>query len=639
MTTRPSCRARIQLYLDELADTALLKAALEREPPKGAAFSLGVPATTTGAAQGLEQNRAQRTRLNQSRTSIPKPQYLKELSQLDQSRAGLQARGGPGYQERPQGLKESADLERAAIFDVMPLTATLERLPMSDCGTAEMEFDYLDLPIDPRAVRGCLVSIAIGTVSADDFDAGILRNERRADGSLVSTVERFPNQELSFASSTRFVGIVDEWHVSFGEDGDKVKVRMRDLSSLFRDQILPRGVGIDLTKPIISGIREIIDVSQMTRGFGVLYGDPPLPGDPLAELQALELGPVPADSLSEVVKPKKGKQKKAPRQTDEKESIWDHIVGVCARMGLVPIIRGFTLFITEPQNLLGTQLNTRTMVWGRNVSELEFARKLGGDSGPPPTIEVRSYDPAIGRARWARYPVLDGEPRSGILGKANSPQPVVSRAAKVSPSGEPEEQVQVYRQRAGISDLSTLERIARNTFEQVARQEIEGNFKTKEITSLTLERKGFGGVEVVSSTEGDLLDLMPGDPITIDVDIEAVASGLLSAPTAKKPSDTYSTPLQEWVGRSVAQRAQHLENLGFTPVMAARLAAIQENVPLANTFRVGSVNIDWDVDEGITIGSDFYNYIVIRENPNEADQGKPVPPSNLAEAAAQAGGF
>lgn len=602
MAFRPSVRVRLQLRIDEFSDTEGIRRTLEREPPKGAAFGVSELAAQD-VASGLDGNFQRRQQLESVRASLSPPQLARERAQLDQERAALQKRQGSGEsQTQPHSLTVDQDSDRNVVFQVLPEMVKVRRNGIKDADTAKITIDFRDVPVDPRVVRACLVSVAMGTVEADEWEAG-QQGKRREDGTLRSLVDREPGQELKFNSSTVFVGFVDEWLANFSEDGDTIRLECRDVGALLRDEPLPAGVGIDLTLPIDQGVRELINRFPSSRGLDVRYGTPTDPDDPLNTF-APETAPVPADTLSPVQKSRKGRAARGKKR-GKKQKVWDHVLDVCQRLGLVPMLRGFTLFLMQPRVLFASFAGARKMVLGRNIQTLTFARKLGGVTSD--TIEVRCPDPRIGRTRWARYPVLDGEPSSGILGKTGSPQPVVSRASRVSPNGTADERIQVYTVR-GVNDLARLEEVARSTFEEIGRQEIEGSLSTEDIESFE------------TRVQGDLLLLQPGEPVTIQV-----------APVGDEDSPVPAGNLQRLQGQSVALRAAYLESLGIAPQTAQKLAVAQEQVELVSTFRAGHVNLEWDQDDGVHLDFDFHNFVIAREAP-EAREERPRP-ETLTDAA------
>ncbi len=620
-TYRPSCRVRLQIRLDEGADTAALQANLEKSLPEGASFGLNATATRLGREQALSSNFQQRQQLGQNKANMSAGQFAADKSLLDAARNKIQFEGTGEVQEKPVSLQDSTEDDRNVIFNILPKTVKISRMGLKDASTCRLSFDLSDMPVDPRSIRAVLVSVAIGTVDADDYAAGILDQKTRdIDGSLRSLVERNPGQELSFSSTTKFVGFADEWRSQFTQDdGDLIELDCRDLSSLFRDERLPAGITVDMNLPLADGIQQLVNTFPSIRNFQVFFGTPLDSADPLrGDFDLVKRGPIPAKSMPKTAKSRKGTRAKAKRAGTNKMKVWDHVVQVVQKLGYVPVIRGFSLFLLEPRTLFQNVAFGRKMVYGINLSHLEFARKLAGDSATPPTIEVRCPDPSIGRTRWARHPVLENEPDTGILGVTD---PVITRANKISPNGTGSETVQIHQVR-GINDTEVLKRIAQNLFEEIGRQEIEGNFKTDDLDSFE------------SARESDLLDLQSGDPVTILVAPPAEVSSPGTAPlVSSKPNDT-ATNLQLLAQMSVAKRIDFLKGKGFSEETAKRLAIVQEQIPLANTFRANNVNIDWDNEDGVTIEADFFNYIVIREAEEETPpEAAGRTPAEIAAAA------
>lgn len=571
---RPSAQARIQLRIDEGGDrTGYVYAQAPPEP---------IP---VGANAGDLARRE--TLLETFRQVLTDSEYSERRQKIDREKNELLHKEPSG---KP-GAAEQASDGNTLVFSALPISATVTRNGLRDASVAEVVFDYRVLPIDPRSVRSGLISLTIGSVDSDSYRDGVLnRTERGSDGMLASIVEHKLGDELAFVGGkTRFVGFIDEWKIEHTDRGSTISCTMRDVSSLMLDQKLPRGVGIDLMLPIEQGVSELLDTFVATKGIRVYFATPE---DVEAGVPTV-VGPIPDASLHELAKAKKGKKAKAQKQGDHDDSVWDHIATTCAKLGLIAMVRGLAVFICEPRNVLGSPKQPRRMVWGRNLSDLNFTRKVSGFTTQ--TIEVRSPNPVLGRTMWARYPVFNGEPTSGILGDPNSPQPVTSRPQKVDPAGRKEEQVEVLSI-ARVADLATLERIARNSFEEMARQEIDGNFETSDLDSWE------GWLEF---GDEDLLAMMPGDPIEF-----------LYAPPDDAEDDAGKRILasvQQIETMPAARRADYLRGLGMSETAARRLAEAAELVHQANVFRVGSLEITFDADVGVTVSGSFYNYIAIRE--------------------------
>ncbi len=588
MTTfRPSARLRLTLRTEDFAETDELEARLPPastpvdpyappatpEPPR-------VPAqlTSEDVAVALGRNEAELRALNADREYMSKEEYEGKRQRLLEKRQRIQSanilRVLEPFGLAPPSVASPVD-DLTVIGDIEPLGCTIERNGLATADGCSITIDFADAPFDPRILRAAHVDLLIGVVPADDFEAGMDRGVKRADGSLVSIVGKGTDGELRGA--TRFVGFVDEWQVKYDDDGDTVTLECRDMSAPLRDQRLFTGQAIDLTLPIDQGIGRFFDTIPSMAGVLVRYegeGDPPTPAAAAKGIRQPRRGRV-------VKRARKGAQK-----AGQEMSAWDHVTDVCGSIGFIPQVRDYGFVIAEARTLFATE-GVRRMVYGQNLQKLGFTRRLAGVKVP--TIEVRAYDPELGRTRWARYPVRAGERSSGVLGLDNPPRPL--RANEVSPSGaNPTEQVRVIEV-SKVTDPETLRRVARNTSEQIGRQEIEGVLETSDVHSYDRE-----------PDEADLLNVFDGDPIEILV----VAAG---GPGTNAPVST----LADLQALSRAARADYLRSLGWPDKVARRFAQLQEANGFQTVFRAQDIRIDFDQDDGLKIAVNFINYITVRE--------------------------
>lgn len=633
----PSAQVRLEMYLDDYTGEEQMADKLRRI---AAGFGQNIPATKAARQEALAANQQQREVASRAASVTSAPDQAAQISFIDQQRKSLQnanISGLPVGVGKPGALQASGDSNDASVaFSVLPLSVSIERNGILDPGTATVTLDFKDVPVDPRILRSCLVTVTIGTVEAGDYRDGVVKRQTRqdTDGMYYSIVERQPDEESRFlGSQSRFVGLADEWMIDLTDDGDTVEIQCRDISAIIKDQKLPKGVAIDLNKPIVEGIKDLFGrldddgkkLFPMLDGFPIFLGTP----EDYAKkrtIQALpDLGPIPGKTMPDTSKTRGGDQAKGQKEGDEEDSLWDHIVVICRQAGMMPFVRGFVLFITRPQNLYDQVANGRKMVYGRNLNSLKFARKLGAVQAD--TIEVRSYDPDIDATRWARHPVLAGEPTSGILNDPGSPQPTRSRPTKVSPTGQPDETVQVYRV-PRITDLEVLESLARQTFQEVARQEVEGSFATDDLDSF----KDPDDPDDSGLPNADLLSLEPGDPITILIapPLTESAKGDPFKPVEKTNKQAQTTA-QDLFAQSAATRREYMKGLGVSSKAAQRLALAAEQIPLANTFKAAYVNISYDVDTGIALEVSFYNYITVKEEAKKAPALGPLS-STVTEA-------
>ena len=270
--------------------------------------------------------------------------------------------------------------------------------------------------------------------------------------------------------------------------------------------------------------------------------------------------------------------------------MWDHLTDVCAQLGFVVTVNGFAIRIIEPRTLYARQ-GVRRMVYGRNLDTLEFSRRLQGVKVP--TIEVRSYDPELGRTRWGRYPTRPGEPSSGVFGEVNPPRPL--RANEVTPSGaNPTEKIKTITV-SGVTDPARLTNIARQAFEQIGRQEIEGAFTSDDPSSF---ENDFALADLMQLTAGDAVELLVAQS-----DTEG---------TGEVNPNTTAAQLQSL---SRERRSRYLQSLGWDRTVSDRFAALQEATGFETVFRTQDVRLNWDNEEGFKINVGFQNFITVREDP------------------------
>jgi len=580
---RPSARVRLTIRAEELGDTAALVARLPDPFAPGATCSAPAPAATTtprddSAADALARNQDRLRALERRRASLSAEEYSAQLRDLTYERQDILEAQRQDVSEQSSAAPESvlgvADDGLTVLGQITPRSVQIERHGLATADTCTILLDYADAPIDPRVVRAAAVEVVLGVVPADDYESGMERGETRPDGSLRSVIGVSDDGVLRGA--TRFVGFVDSWEVEYGEDGDTISLECRDASAPLRDLPLPTGASVDLSLPIDEGVQHFLDtVSATTRGVTVVWdaeGTPPVPGAGGPQRR----------------RPRRGQVQRRARRGGEQLSLWDHLTDVVRGLGLLPVVRGWDVALIDPRTLYSSATAVR-MVYGRNLSKLSFSRKLMGVKVP--TIEVRSFDPERGRTLWARYPVAAGQRASGVLGLDEQPGP--TRANQVPPSGSnPDEAVRVMSV-SGVTDTALLERVARGAFEQLGRQELEGQLETADAWSYD-----------VAPDEADLLALTAGD---------AVELLLARAGSPEDEAAGSATTLATLQAMDRRRRADYMVGLGWDRSVAERFAALQDATGFQTTFRVQDVRLSWDGEEGLKVGVTFINFITIRE--------------------------
>lgn len=580
---RPSARVRLQLRVDEGVSDVEFFDGLKKKSLPDTAFAPQPIEASSNRTDQLEANAEKLRALGRSQDSMEPGDFEREKSSIESERSRLQsAQLNETVGSTPGAIGSGGPRQVDVIVgSITPISVSIQRNGFRTADTASVEIDYRNMPVDPRTVRSCLIEIDIGVVSEDDYAAGI-RGDKRADGSLLSLVARSPDIETVAGGATRFIGIVDNWPVSFGAEGDVIMLECRDMTSLIIDVDLEVGDRIDTFRPLDEAIQEMLDSFTSTQGIRVVYkgkGNPP---------KMVNVRP-------RATKSRRGKVSKR-RRAGTKMNLWDHISELCLAAGVVPVLRQFTLELLAPRTMFIGLEEPPLVLYGQNLEELRFNRKIQGMDVP--IIEVRSYDPDIDRTRWARAPdARNGKRLSGVIGVTDPP--LGHKANRVYPSGVSEERIMTFP----VDDVTSEEGllgIARVIYDEIGRQEITGHWATHDVTSI--QRTGQRPPE-----PGDLLRLDAGDAIEVAV----------AAPSEELPA---GTSLQELSSMSISRRRAFLKEAGHSDKTADTISRTQQTVVAQTTvFRIATLSIEWSIDSGLALAADFQNFIQIRNDILEDD--------------------
>jgi len=572
----PSAAVRLQVRLEEREDVELLEATLERRPIGATAADIRAATDPTKEAS-LDEVEAELLILEGDRQFLSDNEYQQRRNRLLVERNRIVNSGGDliGEEEgqNPDGL--------VILGSVQPTRLRIMRNGLRQADTFSATLNFQDAPFDPRAIRSAEIAISLGTVSADEFSRG-MGGERRP-GQAVSPdplMSLVPTQE-GFGPGTgvsRFVGFVDTWKVSHGEREDIVELTGRDVTSVLIDQPVYDKEGINLSKPIDQAIKDFLNQFKATRDMDVV-------------LEATPVAP-PGDSVPTAFKPRGGKVAlKRGKAGGKSMSMWDVITEACVATGLAPYMEGFTLRLVSPRNFFAQRESPVTLVYGENIVDFDLSRKFAAIRVP--TIEVRSYDVEKGRTLWARA-TQGGETSSGVFGVKDPPKE--NKATRVSPSGGATDSIRVITL-ADVRDPKQLERAALSLFEQIGRQEVEGTFSTREITSLKLPERPEPAV-------GNLLNLNAGDAIELLV--------------KRRAEEDNATTLQDVQSMVPPQRRAYLMRKGYSPDFAEKISDGIERASLSVLFYVKQVSITYGIESGIDIQGTFINFNVVEREEGRA---------------------
>jgi len=468
------------------------------------------------------------------------------------------------------------------IANIVPTTAQLQLPSPRVAAKWSATIAFRDLPVDPRTISALGVEFHLGAVSAGNFAAGMMDPTGGRPYSVLAPVDA-PGDPRN---TLRLVGSTDEMELTHNEAGGFLTISGRDMRGVLLDSpILPATVAaIDLRQTIDKVVDQIIRAHPVmgqpgTRVFVRAVASDWPGGVP---------SPADKDGLTQVA------QKKGPRGKVPASSLnyWDIITQYCFLVGAVPEFQGRTLWLRpawglfarqragdtgqpptpftggQPRTWNGESLRVRRMVYGQNILELTFSRKLAGRKAQPVEVVcLNTSSTARGagkllRAVWPR----GGVPKQGAAGE-NAPLRVPV---------------------SGITSVARLEQIARSVFEEVMRGEMKLAVVTKDLKSL-------GG----NPEDADLLRMTPGDAVEV-----VMAREVLDRldPVVNEAIANASLPFEAAVA-AVAARIQS------EPLARILVATARSQLALNATFYVANVQYDWAADAGLTVKFDATTYV------------------------------
>lgn len=491
-------------------------------------------------------------------------------------------------------------------FVIIPKDAQWAQNGLRTADTLNVTIRFVDMPIDPRAIRSCAIELYLGTVTPDDFAAGVageLRAYEGTDGKSTRTEsmslvpDDYVDENGRVRSNLRFQGFVDKWEVAW-EDGEPVvRLECRDMTQLLIDTEAP-------SRLVIDGSRAVAGLPGSTTGGK---------GAPLDEAIAIYLShfvhfaglvveyragamqtqkieaPKVAQAFSKpAYRPQLGPPPGMMAGAMTNLSVWDYLTDVCGALGHVIRIDGQTIIVqpgatyTSNGNVAraddpydGSQrggAKYRRMIYGRNVLNMKMARNFTRPAQPK-NIEVRCWSVKQKKVLMARFPYRPpGNPSDPL--------------ARAWPGESSEEDWMVIRV-SGIEDEQTLRVIAQNAYEQLGRNELTLRLKTKNLAS-------FGG----GNSDPDLLDMRAGDTFELLIHREDLEHNTL-------------TKIDKLI--QVQQRnAEFLLSLGFPKELADAYAKAFTDMGFQTVFRAKTLGFSWNVDEGVAIEIEGVNYIEVR---------------------------
>lgn len=556
----PRWFARLAIRFEEFGDTAPLRALAPKKPVKN--------------AKGVSDLRVVLS-VQQDPTAPPGVNRLVLLPQGQPSTASQS--GNPQLSNNeivnPFEAQKSSDGKTQYIDAIVPREAQWTQNGPLKGDTLHMTFKFIDLPIDPRAVRACGVQFYLGTIPVDQHGAQI-----RGEAGILGKPplpETWTDANGVRRTNKRFEGWVDDWSTDFDDQAEpSITFECRDNLQLVIDQEAPPKLVVDAKKPFApDAIAQYLAHFPQFAGLSVEYRGaestdvcPTLDSVLAKTAYRPTLGPPPAGGGGAA-------------QGAGKFSVWDYLTDAAGALGHNIRIENSTIVVQRLRALMGGQsaragdpfrsrggFDHRVMIFGKNVLKLKIGRKYNKQT--PQNVEVRSYLPREKRLIVGRFPSKTDFLAMGLPGDGGTDQKWV-----------------VHRY-PGLKTEAACIAVAKHIYEMVGRNEM-----TMKVTTHNLASYGGGNLDP------DILDMQTGDAFELLVNRD---------PTGSTINEVESfLVVQE-------QAAQFLRDLGFDDTFATAYGKAYSDAGFQTVFRTKTVAYACNIEEGVAVDLDGINYIEVR---------------------------
>lgn len=457
-----------------------------------------------------------------------------------------------------------ASLQEAYSLPVMAKSVTVNVNDYTSADTFEAEIDYKMFPFDPRTIRALRVTIHMQ-------DVGKLYHGTNSLNALNRTAE-----------NTIFIGFADEESISFDDDKRTVKIEGRDLTALLIDKHYLGGP-IPLTDPLDVAIQNILNqIPETAQGTSSMQID----------LRGVEKSDMPV--LANFMTADGDHKLNGHKNVDRDENYWEVIQDIIARAGFISFVELDKLVITRPRALYNAS-SAKIFVYGSNIKNLTMKRKIGRKKTF--NVIMRSFNlqtkevieakiPAEATADWSRATgISQGEVKIPELG----PKGEQIEQAKWKPAPYMSFRI------PNCKDKDHLIAAAQEVYEEIGRQQIEGQFETRDMIVLQ-------GIEKRSNF--DVLKIRNGTPIQILIDqgdLRGIADVRVLENGKIEPDAT------------ARKRAKYLIDRGYEVSIANAFARSMDK--FANIFYTKAIKFSLDAENGFEASIEFLNFIDTKLNP------------------------
>jgi len=483
------------------------------------------------------------------------------------------------------GRKDDPDLIKLSKFTGIAKRVNVNINSYREADTFSCTLDYRNFPFDPRTIRALGITIHMEDKQKIFNKDGILELIKPQDNKYDKNGKRI-------SGNTIFVGFADEESIDFDEDTRTIKIEGRDYTALLIDS--PHsGEVVDYTRSLDKVIRGLLDELEATKKIQIINRtDKDLP------------------TLSQYNYSKGSLDGQRGRKSKD-ESYWDVITDLVSQAGLIVFVELDKLIITKPRNLYSnkaiskelkaielkeTEKKAYQFIYGKNLKSLSFKRKLGRQKSV--NVRIRSVNlanktepvltvdiPKEANIEWCKELGISREEQTiekfDSEGKALDPEPAPYLTYNVSDIGNKE----------------LLIEKGQSVWEEIGRQQIEGELVTKEMKQSQDD-----------DVEFDITKIRNGTPIKVEIG-QGDLKGLSKYDEDKNKKFKNKEEENLYRLSLVSARENFLISRGYEPIVAKTFAKTLGKVhPL---FYTKAIEFTLDRDDGFTMNLEFINFIEV----------------------------
>jgi hypothetical protein len=456
--------------------------------------------------------------------------------------------------------EQDPNLRSEHVLNVVPKRISVNLNTYREADTFKLELDYKCFPFDPRLIRSLGVTVHIRDMGSLYDKAGQTQKLAAADDDAI------------------FQGFADEETMTFDDSNRTVSFEGRDFTALFLDSPYPEGT-VNMEKPLDQVLTKIVQSRVDTAQIKVV------------NRTGLTRLPTIASFYPDFGGTKLGGKKNVSRG----ETYWEVIQDLINRAALIGYIELDKLVLAKPQNLYaGAQ--PYQFIYGKNLTNLSFKRKLSKQKGF--NVRVRSINP---EAKTAEGRVLTKDiPREATtawLQKVGLPpglnavikKPVAAGTEKEGSTTKEETAPFLAFNVPNVRNSEQLVAIGEGIYEDLGRQQIEGDLETREMAILRTVPGTTGPVEF------DIRKIRTATPIKLEL-----------AEDELEQTRAISGDGRDAQGRRMA----YLMSRNYPQKVAQALATSLGKYP--TTFYTKAAEFTLDAENGFSMKLEFVNFIDLK---------------------------